>query len=71
MRSPKVWNRSEAWKGSNSTWSRTHHRSFKYSPAGDDKKKMLILLINVFIRLHLEYCQQVIAPTMIKDIESN
>ena len=38
MRSPKVWSRSEVWKGSNSTWSRTHHRSFKYSPAGDDKK---------------------------------
>ena len=30
MRSPKVWSRSEVWKGSNSTWSRTHYRSFKY-----------------------------------------
>ena len=33
MRSPKVLSRSEVWKGSNLTWSRTHHRSFKYTPA--------------------------------------
>ena len=32
MRSPKVLSRSEVWKGSNLTWSRTHHRSFKYTP---------------------------------------
>ena len=29
VRSPKVWSRSEVRKGSNLTWSRTHHRSFK------------------------------------------
>ena len=27
MRSPKVLSRSEVWKGSNLTWSRTHHRT--------------------------------------------
>ena len=39
MRSPKVLSRSEVWKGSNLTWSRTHHRSFKYTPTGKGKRK--------------------------------